>query len=114
MKVRLKLIILTMSSNELLVLTNNGLPEVIPTKSLLETYSFQESMHVLIKEYLEIHTGWLSIALVDAYFKDNTAYIVYGVKVPDMIKNTKGTWQPVGEMDDSVDKRLIYQASLRS
>ena len=65
----------------------------------------------LLTEYLEIRPEWVKFNLVDVLQEESDVSIVYSCIIPSILKNLKGKWIPLGEINDKQIKKLAFQAS---
>jgi hypothetical protein len=65
----------------------------------------------LLVDYLEIRPEWVKFNLVDVIQEELGIAIVYCCLIPSILKNLKGQWIPIGEINDKQIKKLVFKAS---
>jgi len=65
----------------------------------------------ILLEYLTLEPEWVRFNLVDVIHTTKNISMIYSCMIPTIIKNHKGTWVNLGEIDDTDIKRLVFQAS---
>lgn len=109
MNVNLNLIILHLdlqtASNGCLVNDGNFI-----SRSLSNSNIDSELRDILL-EYLEVRPEWVKFHLVDVIYTEKDINIVYACLIPIIIQSKKGQWVPLGTINDTNTKRLVFQAS---
>ena len=111
MNVCLKLIILNIdveNGNASVLLHLNK----IISKKLSPKDNIIENLKDLLVSFLQIRTDWVDFILVDLVQNDkNEIEIYYSCVIPQIIKNKKGKWYKIGEIQDENIQKIIYMAS---
>lgn len=79
----------------------------------LSDNDIDRALRDILLEYLELHPEWVKFNLIDTLPTNSHISIVYSCLVPSLIKNKKGQWHTLGEINDKEIKRLVFQASQR-
>ena len=113
MNVNLKLIILhieleTMSNGCLL---DGEPPSIISYTLKNEDENLSNRLRQLLVEYLEIRPEWVKFNLVDVIQEERDLAIIYSCLIPSILKNLKGKWIPLGEINDKDTKKLVFKAT---
>ena len=64
----------------------------------------------LLREYLEIQPDWVNFTLVDVDFIDDVLAIYYTCMIPGKLKNVKGQWINIGEIDAEFTQKMVFTA----
>lgn len=109
MNVDLKLIILHL---DLITLAHGVLleDEIIISRSLVNN-NIAKGLRDILLEFLELKPDWVKFNLIDTLPTNSHIAIIYSCLIPSMIKNKKGRWTTIGEINDKETKRLIFQAT---
>ena len=82
-----------------------------PSKTIPDLHQPVQLGSTILEEYLEIKPDWVSFALIDVEVdKNNTLFIYYTCMVPAIIKNNKGKWINVGDIQDGDVKKIVFKA----
>lgn len=65
----------------------------------------------ILVEYLDIEPDWVRFNLVDVIEEENSLAIIYGCVIPYVVKQKKGVWTKLGDIDDNKDRQLVFEAS---
>lgn len=68
----------------------------------------------ILLEYLEMKVDWVKFCLIDVIAKDGDITIFYGCLIPSILKNKKGAWTNLGDINDRENKRLVFQAGQKT
>jgi len=108
MQVNIKVIVLHLDLNtncHYCLLENNELPTCT-----LDTPDVPGALQVLLIDYLEIDPEWVSFYLIEAVGENASLSLVYTCMIPSIIKNKKGTWINIGDIEDEIIKTTLFQA----
>lgn len=108
MNVEIKLIILRLDlpngSSEVLLENNSIISHILPTNDVGGV------LRDVLFEYLELHPEWVKFNLIDTIPTNSHIAIIYSCLIPYVIKNKKGKWYKIGDINDKDIKKLIFQS----
>jgi hypothetical protein len=77
----------------------------------LSNTNIDSGLRDILLEYLEIRPEWVKFHLVDVLYTKSEIVLVYSCLIPIVIQSKKGQWMPLGAINDSKAKELVFKAS---
>ena len=65
---------------------------------------------IILENFLEIESDWVTFLLIDVGFEDETLIIYYTCLIPAIVNNTQGQWTDIGDIKDGKIQKLVFEA----
>jgi hypothetical protein len=80
----------------------------------LLTSKVESELRDILLEYIETRVDWVRFTLFDVQADGEDIVLIYCSIIPFMLKNKKGDWINVGEIENEHIKKTAFQASQKT